>query len=355
VKPDEVIKVQIKEIEVTAREKEELEKRRLELLKVGKPFETILEQNIKNVSLIDSQLAKKNAELKQLFIKRGKKFHEKRKALEEEIRKLQDSKHTMVTYEQKILTIGGAYRRLLEQHQGELNKTETELKTRVKTFQDEVQRRQHQKVKLQKWEDGLDRREEELSKRVLNFQDRENQFGANEENLKKEPDGLMSKEKEPTGSGNEMSVNKDTKTKTNPGKDNNGKIDKEQWFKEQRMLQANLVGIRREAVVSEKREQKFEMVDEAPLRLTEELKEQEKELARRKNEMKELNMVIIEKNREIERLKNSGTEFNMDGETRKILKILDDLLEKLPEEIVDRFAKSNDYLLYERVLDKYKI
>ena len=85
------------------------------------------------------------------------------------------------------------------------------------------------------------------------------------------------------------------------------------------------------------------------------LKERENELNNRRKELEELKTLIMEKDKEIEKLKASVSESAIEEDTRKILQILDDLLEKLPEEIVDKFAKSNDYLLYEKVLDTYKI
>jgi len=48
-------------------------------------------------------------------------------------------------------------------------------------------------------------------------------------------------------------------------------------------------------------------------------------------------------------------EPTLDEEVRKVLKIADDLLEKLPENVIDEFATSDDFVLYEKVITKYKI
>lgn len=45
----------------------------------------------------------------------------------------------------------------------------------------------------------------------------------------------------------------------------------------------------------------------------------------------------------------------LDEDVRKVLKIADDLLEKLPENVIDEFATSDDFVLYEKVITKYKI
>ena len=45
----------------------------------------------------------------------------------------------------------------------------------------------------------------------------------------------------------------------------------------------------------------------------------------------------------------------LDEDIKKFLEVADDLLGKLPEEVVDEFVKSKDYELYEKVIKKYKI
>ncbi len=44
-----------------------------------------------------------------------------------------------------------------------------------------------------------------------------------------------------------------------------------------------------------------------------------------------------------------------DEEVRRLLKVLDNLLGQLPSEVIDKFSKSEDFTLYERVLDRMKI
>ena len=45
----------------------------------------------------------------------------------------------------------------------------------------------------------------------------------------------------------------------------------------------------------------------------------------------------------------------LDEDIKKVLSITDNLLEKLPEEVIDKFAQSEDFELYEKVMSKYKI
>jgi len=53
--------------------------------------------------------------------------------------------------------------------------------------------------------------------------------------------------------------------------------------------------------------------------------------------------------------KNIEEQPILDDDIRKILLITDNLLEKLPENVIDEFVQSKDFELYERVISKYKI
>ncbi len=44
----------------------------------------------------------------------------------------------------------------------------------------------------------------------------------------------------------------------------------------------------------------------------------------------------------------------LDEDVKKLLPIIDNLLEKLPDEVIDEFAQSDDFELYEKVMTKYK-
>jgi len=44
-----------------------------------------------------------------------------------------------------------------------------------------------------------------------------------------------------------------------------------------------------------------------------------------------------------------------DEEMRQVLKSLDELLGKLPEDIIEEFSKSDSFRLYEKLMKKYKI
>ena len=62
--------------------------------------------------------------------------------------------------------------------------------------------------------------------------------------------------------------------------------------------------------------------------------------------------LIVEK---VEVQKKITEASTVDEDLRKLLKVLDQMLGQLPEELIDKFSKSDDFALYERVLDKFKV
>jgi len=50
---------------------------------------------------------------------------------------------------------------------------------------------------------------------------------------------------------------------------------------------------------------------------------------------------------------NNNENLLVDNDIRKVLEITDNLLGKLPEEIIDEFVKSEDFKLYEKVINKF--
>lgn len=79
------------------------------------------------------------------------------------------------------------------------------------------------------------------------------------------------------------------------------------------------------------------------------------ELKGKEIEIKGREKEIIKKEKELPKsriIKEKSS--SMDEDIKKVLKITDNLLEKLPDEEIDKFAKSNDFKLYRKVMEKIK-
>jgi hypothetical protein len=99
-----------------------------------------------------------------------------------------------------------------------------------------------------------------------------------------------------------------------------------------------------------------------------EAKERKKELKQRKKEEKKLRkmekarMKSKEKGRDEEGAETKEMSkdeeeesFFLDEDVKKVLLVMDDLLGELPDDVIDRFSKSEDFALYEKIFAKYKI
>ena len=64
--------------------------------------------------------------------------------------------------------------------------------------------------------------------------------------------------------------------------------------------------------------------------------------------IKEFDNLVLDKKKAVK----EKTFFDEDVE--KIIPVIDTLLEKLPDDVIDEFAESDDFVLYEKVVKKYK-
>jgi hypothetical protein len=341
-------------IEKPGEKKDDAETREKQLVMVGKPFEATLEQNMVSINQAESELKVMKTQFRNLEGKSDPESRENRVKMAEIISELEEKKRTLISYQSDILMMGGAYRKLLKEQQGELIKIEAELKKRVEAFRKELERRKKQKERIRKREEALDKREEDLSHRFLDLKKRANEVKGMEDEFKKKQKELKVKEdslikwEEEINVSREVDLSVPAETPGNPGNS------KEAWLAEHQKFQADLYKVRSGVVDTERRKQDI-TINEDYMKLEGQLKERELEIATREIEVKGLKDLLMEKDKEIEKLKGDVKDTSLEDDTKRILKILDDLLEKLPEEVVDRFAKSEDYLLYEKVLDLYKI
>jgi len=51
---------------------------------------------------------------------------------------------------------------------------------------------------------------------------------------------------------------------------------------------------------------------------------------------------------------NTSSSQALDEETKKVLRMADDLLEKLPEEVINSFVSSEDFKVYQKIVNKAK-
>jgi hypothetical protein len=91
---------------------------------------------------------------------------------------------------------------------------------------------------------------------------------------------------------------------------------------------------------------------------TEEFMEREVQWQRKHDELRghlsSLEGKLAEQQKALENAEEAPLDHEHKREVSRILAVLDELLENLPEDMIDRFASSEEFKLYEKILDIYK-
>ena len=316
----------------TAEERDKIIKREEEIGRIAEPLYNLITSRKKAIDEAEAQLLELRQKLEELKGSKKEKDGKKRKEIKNRIKKLEKDKEDLENIENGIKTIENVFKQLMSAHEKELAEKEAELERRLKEFRKEMERRQKEKLALKKKEADLNRREKELEKRVAEIAERELKLAQREEELKEELESLK-KDSQTLHSiaAAEEKVEESGEAFTEE--------EKEKWLEEQRKLQAEIFQLRNEGVPEELPDGDYGGLEKA---LKEKIGSLEEELVR------------IQDDRELMKERLDQAE-EVEAEIKRILKVLDDLLENLPEEIIEKFAKSEDFKLYEKILDRYGI
>lgn len=118
---------------------------------------------------------------------------------------------------------------------------------------------------------------------------------------------------------------------------------KVEWSDDQKRLRQKLLGIRSTVTLHQTGKEPSQ----------EELDNVEGDLEGMISDLEEqIGALILEKTD----LQTKITEASMmDEDMKRLLKVLDEMLGQLPEDAIERFSKSDEFTVYERILDRYKI
>jgi DNA repair exonuclease SbcCD ATPase subunit len=117
---------------------------------------------------------------------------------------------------------------------------------------------------------------------------------------------------------------------------------KEQWMDEERRFKERLKNLHSSVVTHRTGQQASTDNEPAEVSL-------DRMIASLENQIGNL---ILEK---VELQKKTSEAMMFDEDLKKLLKVLDQMLGQLPEDIIERFSKSEDFALYERFLDRFKV
>jgi len=193
-----------------------------------------------------------------------------------------------------------------EKELGELREKEVQIEKREEMVDRKIQAYAQKKKQLDDWEEAL------KSKLLKLEQDRE------------ELDKLKS-----------LSEGASTETERETAR--------QEWAAEQKMLRSKLLGLHSSLASSGTGKEPTEAESETvEVDLDTVITDLEKQIA----------TLIAEK---VELQKKTADAVAVDEDLKKLLKVLDQMLGQLPENIIERFSKSDEFAIYERVLDRFKV
>ncbi|TLZ69770.1 MAG: hypothetical protein E6K10_09980 [Methanobacteriota archaeon] len=273
------------------------------LWKLSDSFQQVLQNRKKRIEQMDSLVARARRRVRMLESSNNPIEIREREELKRQIAEILVEREEIVKIEQGIGEMERIYRNILELQQTQLRDREESLKTRVEAFQKELERREQEKAEIKEREADLNRREAEFRGLLDRLHEREREADARDTRL------------------SELVKNLEARTA---------------------QLESNEQGLRKQA--AQVRGRSSEITIEAPdpetrdlqLRVTE-LEEQMEQITEEKNRIQQ------------EHARLSA----LQDEVKAVLRFLDELLGKLPEEEVKKFAKSKEFEAYEKVLDAH--
>ena len=331
----------LKEIKRSAEERAEFEKREESIVQMATPLRKALDLRMKALNNLERDIKPLRDELENIDPS-DLEADKKRSEIERQMAEIMVERGAIQSLEENISNMDSAYRQLLKKHSAEIKEKEENLNTRLNAFKSEMTRRDKEKDKLKHREEILADREKELVDRIESLKQREISLENTEEKLKQEIESL----KEERGGVEEM---KKPASKLIVAKGKwlvdheeikgilkKSKKVREAWLQEQASIQEALsAGESDEQAMEESKER---------------LDAREKELQAKIDRLEE-RLASVESEEKLVEAEEKA--LAMDGERiKKVLKILDDLLENLPEDIIDKFAKSENYKHYDELMEE---
>ena len=331
----------LKEIKKSAEEREEFEKREESINQMAIPLKKALDLRKKALDNLERAMGPLKEELESLD-PNDTEYDLKRSEIERSMAEIIVERSAIQGLEENISNMDAAYRQLLKQHSVEIKEKEETLNSRLKAFKGEMERRDKEKEKLKHREQILADREKELVDRIDSLKNREISLQNTEEKLKQEIESLKEQKggvEELKKSAGDLIVAKgkwlvDEKEIKNILK--KSKKVRETWLQEQASIQESISSGEGEQQITQESQERLDT--------------REKELQDKIDRLEEKLASVVSEEKLV---KAEEKALAMDGERiKKVLKVLDDLLEHLPEEIVEKFAKSDDYKHYDELMEE---
>lgn len=302
------------------RDVEETKRRTQSLWELSEPFEKVIKSRRRRLSKINSLLERARERLASLEGSGLEEDTEERERLKRQIDEIMEEKEEIIRIEEGIAEMERIYRNLLSLQETELKKKQESLRIRIQSFEEEIEKRDSERDNIRSREEALRAREREFRNKITEIEQRESALTDREKGLK---DKMRTLRKEELDMMKRKFMGESSSLPTQKG-----------WVE-------NEGGIKPEVVEVDSGDQPSGPGnDESELntRITK-LEEEVQRIAEEKDRLKEMNRTIAASQKNV----------------KKVLKILDDLLERLPDEDIKKFADSEEFKLYEKVLENFEL
>ncbi len=305
------------ENEETKKDLEATKRRTQSLWELSEPFEKVIRSRRRRLAKINYLLEMTKEKLEALEEDQTPEDEAERAKLKHQVEEIMGEKEEIVNIEEGIAEMERIYRNLLALQETELQKKQDALRSRLQTFEEKVEEWTQERNGFRSREDNLKTRETEIQRRLQEIEQRELGILGREKQLKDKMRDLRREE---------LDIMKMKFTG-----DSSSLQTKRGWVKKGDGTEAEVVPVDSSGGPSPDQE----------------------EINRRINELEKQVKKAVEEGENLKAVNETFTKNQV--ELKRILKILDDLLEKLPDNEIKKFADSEDFKLYEKVLEEFEM
>ena len=275
------------------------------VFRLSEPFQRILLNRKKRIEQMDALVSRARRRIRMLESSNNPIEIREREELKRQIEEILVEREDIIRIEEGIGEMERIYRNILQLQQSQLHDREESLKLRMDAFRKELERREQEKAQIKEREQDLDRREGEFRSMLDRLKERERDLEAREGRLSETVRAL------------------EDRTRQVASKEDDAR---------KRAQIADLRSGRAEITIQTSSTE----IRDLQLRITD-LEEQMERIVEEKNRLKEQHDRLAKAQQDV----------------KSVLRVLDELLEKLPEAEIKKFAKSKEFSEYEKVLDQY--
>ena len=286
------------------------------LWKLAEPFDRMMDRRKQRLEQMDALIERARSRIKTLEPSTAEAEVKEREDLKRRIEDLLLEKEDVLKIEEGLVDMENTYRNILRMQQDELKAKETTLRARIEAFRAELEKRERSFGQMRERESEFVRREDEFRTLMNRLHEREREMDKREELLRDK--ARLLDERHHALSEAEVD------------------LERRRWSLEQK---ASVEG-----VAAKDTSTTITVAPEAQ-ELT--------DLKARMTQMEEQFEKLQGEKAELASAQNSLLEFRETIKT--VMKDLDELLGELPEDKIRRFAKSNRFAVYEKIMDQLEL